>query len=237
MPDLPHRSHRGLITLQTAALFRFDADDRMTGTNEPDPGPSPRLFLGRTIEGHIWRFGQDVPNALASELDDILREEPITATLERPPTCLDTLIRLLETQTPITSVTAGPAWVVPADVARSPEIETTSSLSPVHLQEALPIFASDQAPALPYAAVVVDGRVASVCSCSRITDVVAEAGLHTLPEHRGHGYAAAAIASWASAVRATGLIPLYSTSWDNIASRRVAAKLGLVLYGVDLSIS
>jgi hypothetical protein len=36
-------------------------------------------------------------------------------------------------------------------------------------------------------------------------------------------------------VRRENRIPLYSTSWDNAASRGVARRLGLVLYGADLS--
>jgi hypothetical protein len=33
-----------------------------------------------------------------------------------------------------------------------------------------------------------------------------------------------------------GQVPLYSTSWENLASQGVARRLGLQLYGVDLSI-
>jgi RimJ/RimL family protein N-acetyltransferase len=53
---------------------------------------------------------------------------------------------------------------------------------------------------------------------------------------QGRGYATAAVAGWAVAIRERELLPLYSTSWDNIASQRVARKLGMVLYGEDWSI-
>ncbi len=226
-----------IITLQTAALFRFDAAGRITGTNEPDPGPGPRLFLGRTREGNIWHFGMSVSDDLAASLDGILQREPVAEDLSHPATSLDALIRELETGAPVTSIWSGPAWVAPSGIAGLPGIETTSRLDPGQISDALPIFASDIAPALPYAAVVVDGNVVSICSCARITAAVAEAGLHTVAAHRRRGYAAAAVVAWATAVRASGRIPLYSTSWDNIASRRVAAKLGLTLYGADLSIT
>lgn len=234
---MPDPAPLDLITLQTAALYQFDAADRITNTNEPNPAPGPRLFLGRTNEGNIWRFGQHVSDDLAAELDGILRLEPIANDLERPVTCFDALLNILETDRPVTTIWSGPAWSIPAGVVHPPGIETTSDLDPDYVNESLPIFASDLAPTHPYAAVVADGRVVSVCSCARITRAVAEAGLRTVPAHRGRGYAAAVTAAWAAAVRATGRIPLYSTSWENTASRRVAAKIGLRPYGSDHSIS
>jgi predicted GNAT family acetyltransferase len=89
---------------------------------------------------------------------------------------------------------------------------------------------------LPCLATVVDGRLASLCLSARNTPIAAEAGVETLDEFRGRGYAPAVVAAWARAVREEGRIPLYSTSWDNLASRSVARKLGLVLYGADFSI-
>jgi len=38
-------------------------------------------------------------------------------------------------------------------------------------------------------------------------------------------------------VRALERVPLYSTSWENQASRRLAARLGLVHFGADLHIT
>jgi len=58
--------------------------------------------------------------------------------------------------------------------------------------------------------------------------------VETLPEFRGHGYAAAVTAAWGLAVQAAGGIPLYTTSWENVASQGVARSLGLRMYGVDL---
>ena len=74
------------------------------------------------------------------------------------------------------------------------------------------------------------------CYSARLTGRAAEAGVETLETHRGRGYAPAVVAAWAHAVRETGRIPFYSTSWDNLASQAVARKLGLVQYATDLSI-
>ena len=46
-----------------------------------------------------------------------------------------------------------------------------------------------------------------------------------------------AVAGWATAVEKTGAIPLYSTSWKNIASQKVAERLGLSMFGVDFHIT
>ena len=89
----------------------------------------------------------------------------------------------------------------------------------------------------PFVAVMEGGRAASVCRSVRLTPEAHEAGVETLSEHRGKGYAKEAVAGWARLVRAMGAIPLYSTSWDNAASQAVARKLGLALYGADFQIA
>ncbi len=89
----------------------------------------------------------------------------------------------------------------------------------------------------PVVAMVVDGASVSVCFSARSTRDASEAGVETLPEHRGRRYAGAVTAAWAARVRQQGRIPLYSTSWTNQASRRVADRLGLIQYATDFHIT
>jgi RimJ/RimL family protein N-acetyltransferase len=89
----------------------------------------------------------------------------------------------------------------------------------------------------PLMVAIVDGVAVSACFCARLTARAAEAGVETVEAYRGRGYAPAVVAAWAHAVRAIGRIPLYSTSWDNLASQAVARKLGLIQYGTDLSLA
>lgn len=89
----------------------------------------------------------------------------------------------------------------------------------------------------PLLAVIVDGRAVSLCASVRIGAAVHCAGVETLSEYRRRGYAASAVAGWARAVRALGATPFYSTSWDNVASQAVAARLGASLAGVDFHVA
>ena len=89
----------------------------------------------------------------------------------------------------------------------------------------------------PIVAVVEEGHAVSVCFCARRSDRAAEAGLETAAAYRGRGFGTRVVAAWALAVRASGRIPLFSTSWSNDASLAVARKLRLVTYAVAWSIS
>jgi predicted GNAT family acetyltransferase len=100
--------------------------------------------------------------------------------------------------------------------------------------EAFPALARTLEGRQPCLGALEDGRVASVCYVAARSARAAEAGVETLPGFRGRGLAARATAAWARAVADVGLIPLYSTEWRNRSSRGVAARLGLILYGVDL---
>ena len=78
------------------------------------------------------------------------------------------------------------------------------------------------------------GQPAAVCHSPRgRTALAAEAGVETLEPFRGRGLATAAVACWARAVQRTGRLALYSTSWENAASRAVARRLAARPYGED----
>src|SRR5687767_7706550 len=142
-----------LITLHTTALFNHDPTGRITGSNEPIPMAAPRLYIGRCLEGNVWRFGTSLPAELAAKLDDVLRREPPATDHEAPPRCLQQLTELLGTRVPVVDVSSGPAWLVPSATAIPDGAVVTSSLSPDQIEEADQLFASDLAPSLPYAAV------------------------------------------------------------------------------------
>lgn len=63
-------SDRELMAAHALALFTHDDGARLLTVNEPSGGaPAPRLFLGRTRQGNLWRFRSDLPDVLVRELE------------------------------------------------------------------------------------------------------------------------------------------------------------------------
>ena len=81
-----------------------------------------------------------------------------------------------------------------------------------------------------------DGYAVSICFCARLAATVAEAGVETAEPFRGRGFAPRVTAAWASAIRKSGRLPLYSTSWANTSSLAVAHKLRLTVCASDWNV-
>lgn len=217
------------------ALFRHDSSNRLLATNEPGDRPAPYLFVGRTLEGDLWRFRHDLPATLAGTLDRVLAMEPTATDLRQPLVCFEQVRDILAAHAPITSTYAGPAWWCPAGISLPHPITTMRLTDGTTTARTFPWVAHELAACEPCYAVVEHGEAVAICFSSRLSPVAAEAGVETLEAYRGRGYATAVVAAWADAVRATGRLPLYSTLWENAASQGIARRLGLIAYGADLS--
>lgn len=231
-------SNLELMELHAAVLFRYDETGRMLCPNEPSPDePAPRLFLGRTKDGNIWRFRYDLSEALTRHLETLLRQEPVSESLDEPPAVLPRLISTLEEQAPVVCAEMGPAWQFPEIPETVPRVVAITDDNADLLRKYFPWAEEELTFIFPCSAVVVDGDGVSLCFSSRSSREAAEAGVVSAEAFRGRGFASCAVAAWARAVRESGRVPLYSTSWDNHASRAVAGKLRLVLYGAELSVT
>lgn len=223
-----------LLERQVEALFTHDAAGRIVRQNEPDGPAAPLYFLGRTAAGNIWRVGQGVPHDLAVRLDEISSREPVDATLPEEPRYGGAIVDLLRAGNLSMSTTGGPAFSfgdVPPVACKVARIDRDT----VPMLEHFSWLEAELDDRRPCFAVIRDGIAVSLCFSSRRSPRAAEAGVETIEAHRGNGYAAAVTAAWAKAVREEGLTPLYSTSWQNLASRAVARRLGLIQYGTDWS--
>lgn len=240
-PDAP-RSPLGWMALQARALFVHDARGRLVARNEPGGGTPPRLFLGRTRVGALWRLAAGLPPPLARELARLAAAERRVEDPARDPERLAAIRARLESHAPVEVVWRGPAFRFPG---RLPDVPEARVLGPDARAEAARRFSwpevgsrSAQVRTLagrtPVVGAFAEGELASVCFAATGPGPAVEAGLATLPGFRGRGLGTRATAAWARAVREEGRIPLYSTAADNRASRRVAGRLGLIAYGWDL---
>ena len=210
--------------LHLLTMFLLDGDARIIGTREPEPSPGPlfSLILGKT--SCAWAVRVDVPQDIADELDGLAREEPPASDFWDAPVHAERYMSLRGGR-----VDSGPAFTFPEEIAQpcgTVFIEDMQSLD--HH------FSGWTASEIPYrtpiVALVEEGYAVSVCFCARRSNAAAEAGLETAAEFRGRGLGPHVTAAWALAIRASGRVPLYSTSWSNDASLAVARKLGLVAY-------
>lgn len=232
----PPATDLGWMALQARALFVHDARGRLTARNEPGAGLPPRLFLGRTRCGAIWRVAAGLPEPLVRELARLAAAEWRVEDPARPPERLEVMRARLEDHAPVEEVWSGPAFRFPERLPEAPE--TALLEDPALLARAAERFAGLRALARrrPVTGAFVRGELASVCFAATGPGPAVEAGVETLPPFRGRGLAARAVAAWAQAVRVEGRLPLYSTHARNRSSQRVAERLGLVAYGWDLSL-
>ena len=226
-----------LINIQTHALFRHDDRSRLLSVNEPGAEPeAPRFFLGRTLEGNIWRFRSDLPESLIEKLERICVNEPISSTLSDAPAGIDEIVTLLKTHGPVRYIESGPAYCFTEYQEPSQHVMALRESDSEMLRGGFEKLMEELPEWQPFVALVENGRAVSVCRSVRITSEAHEAGVETLPDFRGKDLATRVTAVWASLVHSSGAEPLYSTSWDNVASQSVARKLNLKNFGADLHI-
>lgn len=234
----PRLSVNQLMAFHCETLFRHDAHDRLSAINEPGFPEPPRFWLGRTLEGNQWRFHHALPSATVAVLAALCQAEPVTQDLRQPPQNTDAIKAILARHAPLRSDYRGPAYWIPEGVGAPPQATLITAANADLLRRHFADLVEPDAYHTigPVAAVVVDGHVVSVCFCSRIPGRATEAGVNTHPAYRGRGHATTAIAGWVAALYQQNCLPLYSTSWENLASQAVARKLGMVCYGEDWSL-
>jgi hypothetical protein len=195
--------------------------------------------MGRRHDGNVWLFRNDIPDDLTRKLEVLCRSEPSAKDLRRPPRIASAIRGALQRHSPILREYRGPAYLVP-EGTQAPTDAVLITKEKGRMLEAgfpwmLPHVTGD-VDIGPVTAAVVNESAVSICYCARLSPLGAEAGVETLDAMRRRGRATAAVAAWATAVRRRGLLPLYSTSWENVASQRVAQKVGAVCYGEDWEI-
>ena len=233
-----HVSDAELMKIQVEVLFTQDENGHLQRINEPsgDGKPAPRFFFGYTNAGSICRFRHDLPNSVVTQLQEVAAES-MSMSFQKTPRCHRQFETILQSHAPIERVWVGPAYRFPEHIALPARTIRLSRENAGLLKGDFAEMVSELNSSHPYLAVIEDSRVVSICRSVRLSSRAHEAGVDTLTGYRRRGYATSVVAAWALAVRALNRIPLYSTSWDNVASQGVARQLGLVQYGVDYHVT
>ena len=197
-------------------------------------GRAPHLHILRTPERVICRCHADLDDAVASTLARLARR-PRGRPSQWSREYADYL-RVLTDVGPPRSVRAGPLYGFPDRPGIPSHATAIRQDNADLLSGGLDEWRADVAAGLPMMAMIVDGRAVSICASVAASGVAHAAGVETLPDHRGRGFASQMVAAWAQVVRARGSVPFYGTTFDNIASQGVARRLGLDLVAAEFSV-
>ena len=214
--------------LQLRTLYELDQRGRLVSTREPGSHRPARFALIRGRAACVWGIRDDIPDDVADELAALAATEPDVPFEDRP------LHARRYVDLAGGRIESGPAFEFPGDLAMPEGVTLVED--PEALLEGFADLVPEMDARWPVFGVLDGNTAVSVCFCARLSDKAAEAGVNTLESHRGQGLATRVVAAWAAAIRASGRIPLYSTSWRNAASRSVAEKLGLRIYASDWSV-
>ncbi|WP_307473210.1 GNAT family N-acetyltransferase [Paenibacillus harenae] len=222
-------NHLELMNFQAEVLYVHNHAGRITTINEYANQPAPRFFWGQTNNGRVIRFRSDVPNNVVRELTQVLdRNDPTNQ--------LANVINVLEKDKGISGFWMGPAYVFNDIVTDYTDATLVTEDNKYCLEHGFSSLLSEMKFREPCYMVTENNIAVSVCFSARSSDKASEAGVETLKDYRGKGYAIRAASSWAQAILQSQRIPLYSTSWDNYSSQSVAKRLQLHFYGTDISI-
>ena len=229
-----------LINIHLRSLYTVNSRSQLLFVNEPDNAtiPAPRMFLGRTIEGNVWGFRAGLPHTVCEELNAFCDDEPpLKGEYKQPPRHLEAYLRVLEPVSNKQNISNGIAYQFPGSEAPQTEVIAVTEENEQVLRGGFEGSIQELPAWQPFVALIKDNRAVSICRSARITTEAHEAGVETLEEFRGNGYANKVVLEWARRVRQMGRLPMYSTSWENVASQAVARKLGLRCYGVTFEVT
>ena len=223
-----------LMKVHSATLFLLDSELQMLRVNDWTRREAPLLWVGLTREGLIWRYRTDVPSASREVIDPLVVKEK-TADEDGVPEHHEVYASVLGSR----KLHSGPTYYLPR-AASSKLVGEATSISPKNSALLERGELADWIPDIPhqqpmFASVVGDAAFA-VCASVRITDAAHEVGVETANASRKAGHGSRVVEAWAQALLSKGIIPLYSTTWDNLASQALAARVGFQRYGWEFSV-
>src|SRR5262249_3787556 len=150
--------------------------------------------------GNLWRFRADLPEILIEELETLCMDEPVGMEFHATLRHIDAYSRILETHAPVRKLWMGLAYHFTECLGPSRPLLVITETNAEMLRGGFEDLVAELPAWQPFLAFVEEGRAVSVCRSVRITDAAHEAGVETLPDFRGKGYATDVVAGWACLV-------------------------------------
>ncbi len=228
---------RSTIQQHFEALFLIDSHGDLLYINapvEPKKCPAPLVYYGIAADEVIFAVRADVPTRDRLRLQDIAKNDA------SPKGCralLTAARTVLEEHFVVGTDYSGPTFEFPEDLGAESDCVVVDASNCAVLSGGFDDIIPEIRAVQPCVASLVGGRAAAVCQTVRQTPHAVEAGVLTLEAFRRQGHGCRAVRAWAACVRDEGCKPLYSTWWENEASRGLAASLQMRQYGVDAHVS
>jgi hypothetical protein len=216
-----------LMETQANVLFSYNLLGRMIHVNEEGNPTAPRFFLGCTSSGNLTKYRYDISTETINELEQLVYNHSNHVDLAK-------IINILSKEQKIHTMWIGPAFTFSTHLNMPNRVIRITDKNKKLLQWNFPTLLEQLEWRQPCVAIIDQGMAVSVCCSARSTSVASEASVETVAGFQGKGYGSDVVTAWATAVQAEKRIPLYSTSWDNVASQAVAQKLNLIQYGTDV---
>jgi hypothetical protein len=232
-----------LLDLHRRTAFTLDGRGRMVYESAPDRSRSKRFFVAGCRDGNVGIVRDDVPDAVADEIEMLLAEEQPLSHPQATPRYLQEYVDLLNGAPDL-----GLLWVFPGPLDFGEHAHLVWSGSDEG-EELLRCFGQVVPAGLaelgfhgpdnlwePWCVALIDGEVASVAETVRSGPGGAEVGVDTDPGFRGRGLAAAVTAGWSRHAHLADRTLFYSTGRENKSSRRVTERLGLRFVGSTFAV-
>ena len=235
-----------LLEANLATAFVISETGRIVSENEPGLPPGPRLHLAGCRDGTRVRLRHDLDDETVRIIEALVAREAPWVDPATDPACLPDLLARLA---PVESVSRSILYRLPhglpgtgARILRGDTAQGQAWLArlaevgmPQHLLDAGFLGAGDFWE--PWRVALEGDTIAAMAFAARIGPRGAEIGVYTFPGFRGRGLAAAVTAAWSSLAELADRPLFYSTSVTNLSSQRVAARLGLPVFGAAMRVT
>lgn len=228
-----------LIRRRIELRFRLNPQGRLVGENlpeDPHDRTAPRLYACLGADRLVYAFRHDVPDERVEHATAAL-EALADALFESPQQIADAGAAIAHAWGDAPVLKSGPVFRIPRGLPQDEAIVLIDTSNRAALARSFPHTHEHLHALAPCAARLVAGHAVAICRTVRRSRFALEAGVDTIPEHRGRGYGAAVVAAWAERAWQDGQVPCYSTEWSNEASLALARRLDMMSIGAEFAIA